>query len=101
VSGDGGGWSRRPLHSPAIRQHDYLGFVRAVHNFDDVGRVLSFGEGIEMTRALSMLTVVCVALALLCQTADAGPLRRKNQTDPRLSAASWGVGIATTVGFLP
>ena len=48
-----------------------------------------------MTRTLSVLA----ALALLCQTADAGPLRRKNQTDPRLSAASWGVGIATTVGF--
>ncbi len=51
-----------------------------------------------MTRALSVLAVVCVALALLCQTADAR-LLRKNQTDPRLSAASFGVGIATTAGF--
>ena len=55
-------------------------------------------EGIEMTRALSVLAVVCVASALLCQTADAR-LLRKNQTDPRLSAASFGVGIATTAGF--
>ena len=52
-----------------------------------------------MTRALSVLAGVCVAVALFCQTADAGPLRRKNQTDPRLSAVSFGVGTATTVGF--
>jgi len=51
-----------------------------------------------MTRMLSGLTVVGAALALFCQTADAGPLR-KNQSDPRLSAASLGVGIASTVGF--
>ena len=50
-------------------------------------------EDVEMTRALSLLAVVGAALALLCQTADAGPLR-KNQSDPRLSAASLGVGIA-------
>jgi len=57
-----------------------------------------WAEGIEMTRALSVLTVVCVALAVFCQTADASALR-KNQTDPRLSAVSFGVGAATTVGF--
>jgi hypothetical protein len=52
----------------------------------------------EMTRALSVLAAVIAVLALFCQTADAGPLRR-NQTDPRLSAVSFGVGTATTVGF--
>ena len=57
-----------------------------------------WAEVIEMTRALSVLTVMGVALALSCQTADASPLR-KNQTDPRLSATSFGVGIASTVGF--
>jgi hypothetical protein len=51
-----------------------------------------------MARALSVLTVLCIALAVFCQTADAGVLR-KNQTDPRLSAVSFGVGTATTVGF--
>jgi hypothetical protein len=58
----------------------------------------TWAEGIEMTRVLSLLAVVGVAWALFCQTADAGPLRR-NQTDPRLAATSFGVGVAGTVGF--
>ena len=52
-----------------------------------------------MMRSLSVLTGVGVALAVFCQTADASSLRRKNQSDPRLSAASFAVGTATTVGF--
>src|SRR5690348_1244007 len=55
-------------------------------------------EGMEMTRVFSVLAAVGAALALFCQTADASPLR-KNQTDPRLSATSLGVGIASTAGF--
>lgn len=41
---------------------------------------------------------VGAALALLCQSADAGT-RRHHTTDPRLQAASFIVGTGSTVGY--
>jgi hypothetical protein len=52
-----------------------------------------------MTRLLSVLTVVCAAMAVSCQIGNASS-SRKHETDPRLSATSFGVGTAGTVGFL-
>ena|SRR5947209_5343273 len=51
-----------------------------------------------MTRLLSVLIVVCAVLAVSCQTGNAGS-SRKHETDPRISAVSFGVGAATTAGF--
>ena len=48
-----------------------------------------------MTRVL-VLSVA--ALVLFSQAASAGSLRR-HQTDPRLEATAFGVGVASTVGF--
>ena len=47
---------------------------------------------------LYSVCAVVAALAVFCQSADAGS-RRQRTDDPRLTAASIGVGVATTVGF--
>ena len=51
-----------------------------------------------MMRLFWVLTVACVVLVALSQTGNAGPAR-KHETDPRLSAVSFGVGAASTAGF--
>jgi hypothetical protein len=50
-----------------------------------------------MTR-LGMMTVVIAAVAVLGQSAQAGP--RQHRADPRIDAVGLGVGVASTVGFL-
>jgi hypothetical protein len=51
-----------------------------------------------MKRLLLVLTMACAAMAVSCQTGNANP-SRKHETDPRLTATSFGVGTAGTVGF--
>ena len=51
-----------------------------------------------MMRLLWVLTVVCAVFAVSCQNGNAKTLR-KHETDPRLSATSFGVGVAGTAGF--
>lgn len=50
-----------------------------------------------MKQCVLVCTVVA-ALAVLCQSANAGA-RRQHTDDPRLRAASFGVGTASTVGY--
>ena len=50
-----------------------------------------------MKRLFGMVTVAVAALALLCQSADAGS--RRHRTDPAVRAAAIGVGVASTVGY--
>jgi hypothetical protein len=45
-----------------------------------------------------LVCTVVAGLALLCQDAVAGS-RRQHTDDPRLKAASFGVGTASTVGY--
>jgi hypothetical protein len=56
------------------------------------------GLGTGMMRWLGLVTVVVTGMTLLCQSADARPLKR-NQDDPRLTATGIGVGLGMTAGY--
>jgi hypothetical protein len=56
------------------------------------------GLGTGMKRWLGLVTVVVTGIALLCQSADARPLKR-NQDDPRLTATGIGVGVGMTAAY--
>jgi hypothetical protein len=45
-----------------------------------------------------MFAVVAMAFALLCQNAEAGPLKRKKD-DPRLTVSGFAVGAGMTAGY--
>jgi hypothetical protein len=56
------------------------------------------GLGTGMMRWLGLVTVVVTGMTLLCQSADARPLKR-NQDDPRLTASGIGVGLGMTAAY--
>jgi hypothetical protein len=53
---------------------------------------------IAMKQWLSVLTAAGLAVAVCCQTAQAGS-RRHHESDPRLIATGIAVGAGTTAGF--
>ena len=52
-----------------------------------------------MQKLVGFSTVVIMALALLCQSADAGSRRHRHHSDPRLTASSIGVGVGMTAAY--
>lgn len=62
-----------------------------------IGRTSMSEIAMKQWRLASAIAVV--ALAVLCQSANAGSRRGPHTDDPRLKVASFGVGTASTVGY--
>jgi drug/metabolite transporter (DMT)-like permease len=61
-------------------------------------RAMQLGLGLEMKSGFGIFAVAVMAFALMCPSAEAGPIKRRKE-DPRLTASGFVVGAGMTAAF--